>query len=465
MCLFASVAVLSTASANLLQPISSVPPVLADGVILILLGLSAAGAFVIHRLIQQNRILTTAFDNMPQGLGMLDSEGQLKLCNKRYLEIYRLSLKQVPPGSSFRDLLEQCRVTGTFAGDSNQYATEYMAQIARGKITSTAYEMTDGRIIALANRLLPGGGWIDTHEDITERRRAALQRSSIQEHEQRRVALEAAIEVLRQRAENLLAANTERAGTMQTMASALLGLAGQTSERTESAVQRSREAATNVKEAATAAEEVSASIAEISRRLVRTADIVHLAVSEAQKANGQIGNLAQSAREISDVVQLIHDIAGQTNLLALNATIEAARAGEAGKGLAVVVSEVKSLAVQTAKATDRIAGQIAAVQEATTVSVAAIGSIAQRMQEINEDASSIAASVQQQDAASREISYNVGNAVEATTMITTVLGDVASAAHRGRTSAETLLDASEAVADVARGLRDEVENFLGKVAV
>jgi len=401
---------------------------------------------------------------MPQGLCMLDSSARLMLCNERYLEIYRLTPKQVMPGCSLRDLLEHCRAAGTFSGNSDRYATEYAARIAQGKITSTAHEMKDGRIIALANRPMHGGGWVDTHEDITERRRAALQRSSIQEHEQRRTALEEAIGVFRQRAESLLKSTTDSAVTMRTMASALLDASGQTSQRAESAAQTSYEASANVEMAATAAEEMSQSIAEISRRLVRTTDIVRVAVSEAQSTNGQIAGLAQAAQKIGDVVKLIRDIAGHTNLLALNATIEAARAGEAGKGFAVVASEVKSLAVQTAKATEDVAGQIAAVQESTDAAVAAIGRIAERMEEINEDTSSIAASVHQQDAATGEISHNVGSAAAGTKVIASVLSDVAGAASEARTSAQTLLEASEAVASVATNLRGEVERFLGKVA-
>jgi len=427
-CLGASLAILSATDADLLSFVPGLPPWAADSVMLTLLGLSAAGALVIHRLRRQNRLLTAALDNMPQGLCMLDSSARLMLCNERYLEIYRLTPKQVMPGCSLRDLLEHCRAAGTFSGNSGRYATEYVARIAQGKITSTAHEMKDGRIVALANRPMHGGGWVDTHEDITERRRAALQRSSIQEHEQRRTALEEAIGVFRPRAEDLLKSTTDSAVTMRTMASALLDASGQTSQRAESAAQTSYEASANVEMAATAAEEMSQSIAEISRRLVRTTDIVRVAVSEAQSTNGQIAGLAQAAQKIGDVVKLIRDIAGHTNLLALNATIEAARAGEAGKGFAVVASEVKSLAVQTAKATEDVAGQIAAVQESTDAAVAAIGRIAERMEEINEDTSSIAASVHQQDAATGEISHNVGSAAAGTKVIASVLSDVAGAA-------------------------------------
>jgi methyl-accepting chemotaxis protein len=210
---------------------------------------------------------------------------------------------------------------------------------------------------------------------------------------------------------------------------------------------------------------MSKSVAEISRRLVGTTDIVRHAVGEARGADEKIAGLAQTAQQIGDVVKLIRAIAGQTNLLALNATIEAARAGDAGRGFAIVASEVKSLAVQTEKATEDIAGQVAAVQEATSTAVAAIRRIAERMQEIDQDTTSVAASIRQQDVATGQISQNVGSAAERTRAIAAVLGDVAGTASEARVSAQTLLDASEAVATAAAALRSEVEGFLGKVAV
>ena len=357
--LAAGLAVLSVHNAGLLFAAAS-PDGITAGVVFALLGLCAAGGFVIHRLRRQNTLLTAALDNMPQGLCMLDASARLLLCNERYLEIYGLTSGQVAPGCTLRDLLEHCRAAGTFSGDSDRYAAECMARIAQGKITSTARQTKDGRIIALATRPMRGGGWVDTHEDITERRRAALARSAMQEHEQRRTALEEAIGVFRQRAESLLESTTDSAATMRTMASALLDASGEASQRAQNAARTSQKASASVQLAAIAAEEMSNSIAEINLRLTRTTDIVRSAVGEARDTNAEIDNLAQAARRIGDVVKVIRDVAGQTNLLALNATIEAARAGEAGRGFAVVASEVKSLAVQTAKATEDIAGQIAA---------------------------------------------------------------------------------------------------------
>jgi methyl-accepting chemotaxis protein len=162
---------------------------------------------------------------------------------------------------------------------------------------------------------------------------------------------------------------------------------------------------------------------------------------------------------------LIRNIAGQTNLLALNATIEAARAGEAGRGFAVVAQEVKSLAVQTAKATEDIANHILGVQDSTTGAVEAIRHITARMQEINQYTTGVAAAVEEQNAATGEISQNVASAAHGTGHVVAVLGEVADAATETRGSAQVVREASETVESAVANLRLEVEDFLAKVAV
>jgi methyl-accepting chemotaxis protein len=251
---------------------------------------------------------------------------------------------------------------------------------------------------------------------------------------------------------------------MKATATALSGSSEKTSHRAEGAVSASNEASTNVTTAATAAEELLRSIAEISRQLGHTTEVVGHAATEAKATNDQVAGLAKAAQKIGDVVKLIQAIAEQTNLLALNATIEAARAGESGKGFAVVASEVKSLAVQTAKATKEIDGQISAVQAMTAGAVEAIGRIAARMQEINTHASSVAASVGQQNAATSEITHNVASAAKETREVAAVLGEVAGAIAETSTSAQMLLAAAEAVEKAAVNLRAEVDSFLGQVA-
>jgi methyl-accepting chemotaxis protein len=434
-------------------------------VALSLLGTSLAAAFFSGRLREQNQRLATALNNMAHGLSMLDGSARVIICNERYRQIYGLTPEETPPGGKLRDVLLRRREIGTFVGDVDRYLTEHMRRIGEGKPIQHVVEMKDGRIISIATQPMVGGGSVSLHEDITERQRAEQQRENMTRLEQRREITDAAIRSFRQRVENVLKSVGDSAASMRSTANNLLGSSEQTSQRAEGAVQASNEASTNVETAATAADELSSSIAEISRQLAQTTELVGVAVTEAQSTNEEISGLAQAAQKIGDVVKLIRAIAEQTNLLALNATIEAARAGEAGKGFAVVASEVKSLAVQTAKATEEIAGQIAAVQGSSTGAVEAIRRIAERMQEINRFATAVAASVRQQDTATGEISQNVASAADGTKVIVSVLTEVAGAATQTRTSAQTLLTASESVASAAANLRGEVETFLGKVAV
>jgi methyl-accepting chemotaxis protein len=191
---------------------------------------------------------------------------------------------------------------------------------------------------------------------------------------------------------------------------------------------------------------------------------VRVAVDEAQATSEEMTALSDTAQKIGDIVKLIQDIAGQTNLLALNATIEAARAGEAGRGFAVVASEVKSLAVQTAKATEAIVGQILAVQNSTAGAVDSIHRITQRMQEIQHYTSAVAASIEQQNAATSNISQNVATAARASETVAKTLTDVAGAAMQTRVSAQTVLDTSHAVEAAIEDLRRRVEEFLAEVA-
>jgi methyl-accepting chemotaxis protein len=252
---------------------------------------------------------------------------------------------------------------------------------------------------------------------------------------------------------------------MKSTAAILFESSEQASQRAISAVKTANDASANVKSSAAAADEMSGSIGEIGQQIGRTTEVVRAAVQEAQATNEQITRLAEAAQKIGDVVKLIRNIAGQTNLLALNATIEAARAGEAGRGFAVVAGEVKSLAVQTAKATEDIAKQILAVQASTTNAVEAISKFSERMREINAYASAVATSVGQQNAATNEISRNVASAARGTSMVVTVLNEVAGAATSARSSAETVLGAAQSVEAAVGKLRGEVECFLSKVAV
>jgi methyl-accepting chemotaxis protein len=378
--------------------------------------------------------------------------------------MYGLTREQAYPGCHLRDLLEYRQASGTFFVDIDEYVAAAKRRVIEGKIFNNVVEVK-GRIISIANRPIEGGGWVSTHEDITELRQADQERDRMNAQEQHRAAVDAAIAAFRPRIEAMLRTVGDNAVAMRATATSLFAASRKTSQRAEGAVHTSNEASVNVEIAASAAEELSSSISEISRQLGQTNNLVGIAVGEAGLTNKQIGSLAHAARKIGTVVKLIQDVAGQTNLLALNATIEAARAGEAGRGFAVVASEVKSLAVQTAKATEEIASQIAAVQSSTSAAVEAIGRIADRMQEISKFTAAAAASVTQQNAATGEITQNVASAAKGTKEIVSVLGDVAGAATETRGSAETVLAASQAVETAAADLRSEVEGFLQKVAI
>ncbi len=428
------------------------------------LAFAAGAVWYGRRTRAQNAVLTGALNNMSQGLCMFDGEARLVVANDRYLEMYGLSPAVVRPGCTLRDLIVHRAATGSFSGDADAYCRKIHATVAEGKVTSMEVTAPNGRTVTVLQKPMADGGWVATHDDITERRSLEQQRAALAEQEERRAMIERAIGTFRDRVESVLRTVNDSAASMRLTATSLLDSSGQTSQRAESAVQASNEAAVNVDTAAVAADELSKSIGEISRQLTQTTDVVRLTVTEAQTTNREIAGLADAAQKIGDVVKLIRDIAGQTNLLALNATIEAARAGAAGRGFAVVASEVKSLAVQTAKATEDIAGQIAAVQLSTTAAVEAIRRISERMEAINSYTSAVAASVEQQNAATGEISSNVAGTAAGTKVIVSVLGQVAGAATETKASAQTVLTASEAVAKGAEKLRAEVETFLRTVA-
>ncbi len=420
-------------------------------------------AFVDGRL-RDKQQMKAALDNMSQGLCMWSPAAKLMLCNRRYVEMYGLSPDLARHGSALRELLEHRIRAGSFSGNPDQYIADLLSSISKGKVITDVRE-DKGRFIAIVNQPLAGGGWVATHEDVTERRLADRQRLSLKQQEERRAAVDTALALFRQRVESMLGVVGNGVNAMRDTASDLLGASERTSQHAKSAVGASHEASANVETAAAAASEMSSSIAEISEQLSRTTEVVRASVSEAETANSKITGLAEAAQKIGAVVKLIRDIAGQTNLLALNATIEAARAGESGRGFAVVASEVKSLAVQTAKATEEIAAQIQAVQGSTAGAVEAIRSIATRMHEIDDFTSAVAASVEQQNAATGEISQNVASAAQGTVMAASVLSEMAGVAGAARNSAETVLGASKTVEAAVANLRGEVESFLGKVAV
>lgn len=257
---------------------------------------------------------------------------------------------------------------------------------------------------------------------------------------------------------------TQNSAQMTNTANMLNDIANNTSGQAGDAANASKEASTNVKAVAAAAEELAASIEEISRQVSKTNTIVNSAAEAAQLTNGRVTRLADAAQKIGDVVALIQDIAEQTNLLALNTSIEAARAGEMGKGFAVVATEVKSLANQTASATEEISTQIREIQDSTKDAVAAIEQIAGTMTEVTQYTTSIASAVEEQGAATAEISQSVTQAATGTEQVAGSINTVTSAADETNQSANKVLVASQDMAEQAKTLRSTVDKFLTEVA-
>ncbi|WP_456714515.1 methyl-accepting chemotaxis protein [Bradyrhizobium sp. USDA 4353] len=259
--------------------------------------------------------------------------------------------------------------------------------------------------------------------------------------------------------QTLTLASNELSATAQSMSTT----ADQGRQKASSVADVSQRASGNVQMVAAATEELSASISEISRQVTESTSIASAAATQAEKTNDEVRALSDAAQRIGDVVALISGIAEQTNLLALNATIEAARAGEAGKGFAVVAAEVKTLANQTAKATDEITSQVAGIQSATKASVDAIQAISSTIHRVNQIAGAIAAAVEQQGAATREIARNVQQASEGTNAVSQNISTVSEATAATGQAAGGVLDSVRTLSKLSADLRRDVDQFVSQL--
>jgi len=292
---------------------------------------------------------------------------------------------------------------------------------------------------------------------------SVYQESMLAERQERQNKLVEAIDDFDGQMKAALETVSGSASTMQSNANALAASAEESSRQANAVAAASEQASANVQTVAAATEELSSSISEISRQVAESTRIASQAVDQANRTNGVVQSLAERAQKIGDVIKLITDIASQTNLLALNATIEAARAGDAGKGFAVVASEVKNLASQTAKSTEEISLQIAAIQGATQESVGAIQEIAGTIAAVSEIAAAIAAAVEQQGAATKEIARNVQEASTGTHEVSTNISGVSVAANETGQTAVEVLTAAQELSRQSETLRDQVEGFFAKI--
>jgi methyl-accepting chemotaxis protein len=255
----------------------------------------------------------------------------------------------------------------------------------------------------------------------------------------------------------------EAASRLQQTAQSVASGAVQVTAEAATVSSAAENASGNVQTVAGAAEELASSVLEIGRQVHESAEVAASAFRSAEETAGQVRDLANAAQKIGEVISLIETIAGQTNLLALNATIEAARAGDAGRGFAVVAAEVKQLANETARATADITGQIASIQSSTEKSAASIASINQVIGGMHRISSAIAASVEEQGAATQEIARNIQNASAATVAVSRSISTVSAATDASAAAAGDLLSSSTSLSRQALALKQALSDFVTRL--
>ena len=306
-------------------------------------------------------------------------------------------------------------------------------------------------------------GWRAGVVEAREQETKASELASTARREARQAAVNGIADEFDRHVVGLLNKLAGASGEMETAAQTLSTSAVQSKNQTSAAGSATTEASSGIQTVAAAAEELTASISEIGQQATESSRIAQAAAQDAVRTSETIQGLATIAGRIGDVVGLITDIASQTNLLALNATIEAARAGEAGKGFAVVANEVKSLAMQTAKATDEIGKQIGDVQSATRGAVDANATIVARINELSHIASTIAVAVEEQAASTAEIARHVQHVATSAQKASHNIEDVSHAAGVTGAAADRALTTARDLSHDSVALKDTVNRFIEKV--
>jgi methyl-accepting chemotaxis protein len=340
---------------------------------------------------------------------------------------------------------------------------------ALGSLTTKMQKLADGDLAVEITEAVQSGeiGAMGKTVEVFKNNALAMRQMQAEQEElksraehEKKAALVALADNFETRVRGIVDVLSSAATKMQSTARSMSDTADSTRQQSLAVASGANLATANVQTVAAASEELSASIGEIGRQVGQAATVSRKAADEGERTNATVAGLAEAAQKVGEVVKLINDIASQTNLLALNATIEAARAGDAGKGFAVVASEVKSLANQTAKATDEIRAQIAAIQSETNAAVDAIRNISKTILEVNEISASIGAAVEEQTAATQEITRNVQQAASGTQEVSRNIDGVSKAVEKSGSTATEVLAAADDLAEQSQALRREVDQFL-----
>jgi methyl-accepting chemotaxis protein len=383
------------------------------------------------------------------------------------------------PTAQFDNMLSQALWAMAIAAGFAALLVLGMTMVIVRRVTKPLRAVTESLTVLAEGRTDVEVQYADRHDEIgaiartigvfknnrIERRQLEAERISAEKlaMEQRKAGLNQFVEDFRTKIGGIIERVLNSSGQFEKDAQQLSVTAHSTAEISSQSANASRQASEHVRNTAAASNELSQSIVEISRRVQESNDVAAEAVKQANTTDERMAELSAAGDRIGDVVKLITSIAEQTNLLALNATIEAARAGEAGRGFAVVAQEVKTLAGQTAKATDEISAHIVNMQRATKESVNAIKVISLTIELISEITTSISSAVEQQGTATQSIAQGVQAAASGTLDVADNIQRVAKGAGETGTTSRQMLRSAQALSEVSIHLKDEVEKFLDSV--